>query len=134
MNSFCPISAEISDAPIVLADAADGTWGAELRFLGIVRGMEAGEPIMGIDYTAYLPMARHVLDTIIQEMQAEHGAHPINIHHRLGFVPVGEPSIVITTAGKHSAETFARLQTYLHRVKTEVPIWKEFVPYPDGSE
>ncbi len=121
-------TAELSTEPIVPADASDGTWGAELRFLGMVRGLEAGQPISGITYTAYVPMAQQVLDTIIQEMQTTHGPHPLRIHHRLGFVPVGEPSIIITTAGKHSAETFARLQTYLYRVKTEAPIWKEFVP------
>ncbi len=121
------MAAELSTAPIVAADCSDGTWGAELRFLGIVRGTEGAASITGITYTAYGPMAQQLLETIIREMQALHGRHPIRIQHRLGFVAVGEPSIIITTAGKHSLETFARLQTYLHRVKTEVPIWKEFI-------
>jgi molybdopterin synthase catalytic subunit len=122
-----PATFEISPNFIVPADHSDGTWGAEIRFLGIVRGTEAAATISAINYTAYLPMAEQVLQRIIIEMQALHGPHPVHIQHRLGVVAVGEPSIIITTAGKHSAETFARLQAYLHRVKTEVPIWKEFV-------
>jgi len=122
-----PIQYSISDETIVPADFGTGEWGAEIRFLGIVRGTENGKLISGIRYTAYLPMALHILEHIVQELQTKHGPHPIQIHHQLGFVPVGLPSIIITTAGKHSAETFARLQEYLHRIKTEVPIWKEFV-------
>ena len=127
MDSACVASAELSSTPIVPAESCDGTWGAELRFLGIVRGTEGESTIRGITYTAYGPMAQQLMESIIREMQSLHGPHPIRIQHRLGFVAVGEPSIIITTAGKHSLETFARLQTYLHRIKTEVPIWKEFI-------
>ena len=123
-----PVQFSISEAPIEPAQFDSGEWGAEVKFLGIVRGMEAGADISGITYTAYLPMALQVLEKIVREMQEAHGAHPIQIHHRLGLVPVGVPSIIITTAGKHSAETFARIQEYLARVKSEVPIWKEFIP------
>ncbi len=122
--------ATLSDTPLTPADSADGAWGAELRFLGIVRGTESGLPITGITYSAYLSMAQQMLDGLMAEMQTLHGPHPISIQHRLGFVPVGEPSIIITTAGRHSAETFSRLQSYLHRIKTEVPIWKEFAYFP----
>jgi molybdopterin synthase catalytic subunit len=122
------IELTISEAPIEEAENASGEWGAELRFLGLVRGTEQGQPIAGITYSAYLPMALQVLERIVAEMQSQHGPHPVRVHHRLGFVANGVASIIITTAGKHSAETFARLQEYLHRIKTEVPIWKEFVP------
>lgn len=127
------ISLELSTEPIEPALSDSGEHGAELKFLGMVRGMEAGAPIKGITYTAYIPMAQKVLETITEEMQSAHGPHPIRIHHRLGFVPVGEPSIILVTAGKHSAETFDRLREYLHRVKTEVPIWKEFVAEDSGK-
>jgi molybdopterin synthase catalytic subunit len=121
-----PRELTISEAPVVPADYGTGQWGAELRFLGIVRGTEQEAEIAGIHYTAYLPMAQQVLEKIVQEMQDQHGAHPIQVHHRLGWVPVGQASLIITTAGKHSAETFARLSQYLHRIKTELPVWKEF--------
>ena len=121
-----PVQWSISEAPVVPASFDSGTWGAEVRFLGIVRGTEAGREIAGIHYTAYLPMARQVLERIVEEMQQEHGSHPLQVHHRLGWVPAGEASLIVTTAGRHSAETFARLQQYLYRCKTELPIWKEF--------
>ncbi len=121
-----PVELSISESPIIPASFGSGDWGAELRFLGIVRGTEADAKIAGIHYSAYLPMARQVLEKIALEMQQTHGPHPLQIHHRLGWVPVGEASLIITTAGRHSAETLARLQQYLHLIKTELPIWKEF--------
>lgn len=116
----------ISDQPIAPSQLGSAEHGAEIRFLGIVRDTENGQRISGITYSAYLPMAEQVLARIVDAMQAKHGPHPIYIHHRIGFVPVGEPSIVIVTAGKHSAETFERIQSYLQQIKTEVPIWKKF--------
>ena len=121
-----PVELSISESPIVSASFGSRDWGAELRFLGIVRGTEADAKIAGILYSAYLPMAQQVLEKIAQEMQQAHGPHPLQIHHRLGWVPVGQASLVITTAGRHSAGTLARLEQYLHRIKTELPIWKEF--------
>lgn len=125
-----PIELSISESLIPPASFGSGDWGAELRFLGIVRGTEGDQSIVGIHYSAYLPMARQVLEKIAQEMQQAHGPHPVQIHHRLGWVAVGEASLIITTAGRHSAETLARLQEYLHRIKTELPVWKEFRDHP----
>ena len=121
-----PLKLSISESPIAPASFGSGEWGAELRFLGIVRDTEGDVKIAGIQYSAYLPMAQQVLAKIAMEMQHEHGPHPLQIHHRLGWVPVGEASLILTTAGRHSAETLARLQEYLRRIKTELPIWKEF--------
>ena len=46
------------------------------------------------------------------------------IHHRLGFVPVGEAGILIRIQTAHSAEAYELSREYLRRIKTSVPIWK----------
>ena len=107
------------------ADLAPSTvHGADLRFHGVVRDREDGRPISGIDYTAYRPMADNELDRIVEAMMAEHPDHRVAIHHRLGFVPAGEASILIRVQTAHSAAAFALCQEYLRRIKTSVPIWK----------
>ena len=86
----------ISDEPVPPAPAlASGVWGADLAFLGRVRGTEDGRTITGIEYTAYRDMALQELEKIVSAMQSEHGAHPVRIHHTTGFVAAGEPSILI---------------------------------------
>jgi molybdopterin synthase catalytic subunit len=96
-------------------------YGAELTFLGIVRGTEHGQPISGIRYSAYESMALKML----QEIVAQPTDHEVFIQHRLGPVPVGEPSVVIQVWTKHSAASFQLCQDYLATLKQKVPIWKE---------
>jgi molybdopterin synthase catalytic subunit len=122
------VEISISEDPVPPAPAlASGEWGADLVFLGRVRGTEDGRPISGIEYTAYRGMALLELEKIVTAMQAEHGAHPVRIHHCTGFVPTGEPSILIAVGTRHSAEAFALCAEYLRRIKTTVPVWKRAV-------
>ncbi len=115
----------ISEEAVPPAPAlACGAWGADLAFLGRVRDKEDGRRITGIEYTAYHEMALRELHAIADAMSAEHGAHPLRIHHRTGFVPAGEPSILIAVGARHSAEAFALSAEYLRRIKATVPVWK----------
>lgn len=98
--------------------------GAEVRFLGTVRGLEDGRSISGIDYSAYQPMAEKMLAELIEHGTQEHGPHEVFIQHRLGFVAAEEPSILIRVRSKHSADAFDLCRWYLKEVKTRVPIWK----------
>ena len=102
--------------------------GAEAQFLGAVRGSEEGVSIAGIDYTAYLPMAEKMLREVTDRALAEHGEHRVFIQHRLGFVAVCEPSILIRVWTKHSSQAFDLCRWYLKEIKTTVPIWKRIVP------
>jgi molybdopterin synthase catalytic subunit len=55
------------------------------------------------------------------------------VHHRLGTVPVGEPSIVIAVSAPHRKEAFDACERILEDIKAKVPIWKrEF--YENESE
>lgn len=110
------------DAPVFAKDE-----GAEVQFLGVVRGTENGQPIRGIDYTVYRPMAEKMLRELVERGAAEHGAHRVFIQHRLGFVAAEVPSIIIRVWTKHSAEAFDLCRWYLREVKTSVPIWKRIV-------
>lgn len=103
---------------------ADGE-GADVQFLGTVRGEEDGRRISGIEYSAYRPMADKELEKLCGRGQQEHGPHRVEIQHRLGFVPACEPSIVIRVKTRHSAEAFDLCRWYLREVKTSVPIWKK---------
>ena len=122
------VELSISNQPVPVAPVlACGVWGADLSFLGRVRGSEEGRPISGIEYTAYPEMALRELQAIAAAMQSEHGPHPLCIHHRTGFVPAGEPSILIAVGARHSAEAFALCAEYLRRIKATLPVWKRAV-------
>ncbi|KAK0535739.1 hypothetical protein OC834_001427 [Tilletia horrida] len=56
----------------------------------------------------------------------------LHIVHRLGVVPVAEPSIAIACSSPHRRESFAVAEWALEEVKRVVQIWKREV-YADGS-
>ena len=120
-----PPSFVLSPEPIPdLTPAFSVGQGAEVRFLGTVRGIEDDRPISGIDYSAYQPMAEKMLAELIGTGRSAHGPHEVFIQHRLGFVAAEEPSILIRVRTKHSAAAFDLCRWYLQEVKTKVPIWK----------
>lgn len=99
--------------------------GAEVQFLGTVRGIEDGRVITGIDYSAYLPMAEKTLIALLEKGRQTHEAHRVFIQHRLGFVAAQQPSLLLRIHTKHSAAAFEICQWYLKEIKTRVPIWKK---------
>ena len=116
----------LSEEPIQTAQTVFKSGeGAEVQFLGVVRGEEDGKVISGIDYSAYLPMAEKMLSELADRGAREHGPHRLFIQHRLGFVAAEQPSIVIRVRTKHSAEAFELCRWYLKEIKTCVPIWKK---------
>ncbi len=123
----------LSTDPIPLGPTAfaDGE-GADVQFLGTVRGEEDGRKIHGIDYSAYGAMAGSELEKLGERGQREHAAHRVEIQHRLGFVAACEPSILIRVKTRHSAEAFELCRWYLKEIKTTVPIWKRPV-FEDGA-
>jgi molybdopterin synthase catalytic subunit len=103
---------------------ADGE-GADVQFLGTVRGEEDGRAISGIEYSVYQSMADKELASLCERGQQEHGPHRVEIQHCLGFVAACEPSIIIRVKTRHSAQAFDLCRWYLKEIKTTVPIWKK---------
>jgi molybdopterin synthase catalytic subunit len=99
--------------------------GADLRFHGVVRDLEEGRPIAGIDYSHYESMALNELRRIGESMASDFPEHRALVHHVVGFVPAGEASLLIRVQTTHSASAFEISREYLRRIKLTVPVWKK---------
>ena len=98
--------------------------GALVDFFGVVRGMENGRPIEGIDYQAFAEMAEIELKRIAENACTKFALGQVLIHHRIGFVPVGEPSLFVRVSAPHRDAAFAGCQDIIEQLKARVPIWK----------
>jgi molybdopterin synthase catalytic subunit len=98
--------------------------GACVEFQGIVRELEQGAPLQGLEYGAYEPMARRLLYVHFSELAAQHPCEEVVFIHRLGWVPVGEASLFIRVLAAHRGEALRFLADAIDRLKTDVPIWK----------
>ena len=56
------------------------------------------------------------------------------IHHRLGPVPVGSPSIVIAVSSPHRQSAFRACEFILEQVKSRAQIWKREFYDCDGVD
>jgi molybdopterin synthase catalytic subunit len=103
---------------------SDGTAGARVDFWGVVRGSEDGREIEGIDYEAHRKMAERQLRQIAEQAAMELKLRSVIIHHRIGFVAVGEPSLFVRVRSGHREAAFRASQWIVDELKKRVPIWK----------
>jgi molybdopterin synthase catalytic subunit len=122
---------EVTDAPLdsatVLAAVRDPRAGAVVLFEGVTRDVEA------LDYEAYVEMAAQKLETIAAEVAEKHGLCAVAVIHRVGRVPLSEPSVLCAASGPHRGETFAGARELIDRAKAEAPIWKVELT-PEGPQ
>lgn len=121
-NVVCEIS--VTQAPLSAQGRAIAGAGAFVDFLGVVRPIEDGREIKGIDYEAHREMAEHQLKRIAEQAAERFGLNLVILHHRIGFIAVGEPSLFLRVASAHRSEGFQASQWIVDELKKKVPIWK----------
>src|SRR4051812_27610565 len=121
-NPVCEVL--LTDAPLQPAISADEGSGAVLDFFGLVRLLEDNRDIVGIDYESHRAMATHQLDRIAREAITKFGLSSAIVRHRLGFVPVGEPSVFVRTTSRNRLECYRANEWIMAELKQRVPIWK----------
>ena len=115
-----PLIAAVSAAQ----DARQGSDGAVVTFLGLVRNHNVGRRVLYLDYEAYEPLAVRSFERIAAEVGARWASVRLGLHHRIGRLEIGEASVVIVTASPHRADAFAACRYAIERIKQISPIWK----------
>jgi molybdopterin synthase catalytic subunit len=98
--------------------------GAVVDFFGVVRAIENDRLIDGIEYEAFEAMAERQLILIAEEARDQYRLAAVIIHHRIGFVRAGEPSLFVRVTARHRLAAFKGSCQIIERLKKTVPIWK----------
>src|SRR4029453_7959534 len=93
-NYDCDVALEGAALDVAAEENTPGA-GAIVQFFGDVRPLENGEHIDGIQYGAHREMAEHQLRKIADEAAERFGLLAVRLHHRVGFVAVGETSFFL---------------------------------------
>lgn len=119
----------IVDGPVPTGAEAFETHGegAVLSFQGVVRPDEAGQPIKGLEYEVYEPMAQTELTRLCSEAIKRFGLLTVRLTHSKGFVAVGQVSLAIEIRAAHRGETLEAMGWLIDTLKRDVPIWKKDV-------
>ena len=97
--------------------------GAVVDFWRVVRALEDGRDISGIDYEAHGEMAQHQMELLVEKATAEFGLEEVILRHRIGFVPTGEASLFLRATSSHRAAAFAGGGWVIGELKKKGPIW-----------
>ena len=118
----------INEAALAESRAMGDGMGAVVCFLGVVRGSEGDDAITAIDYEAFEPMARRQFELLFDELGQRWPVESVRLVHRIGVVPVNEPSLWVEVVAPHRAEAFDACQFLISEMKQKVPIWKKPLP------
>jgi molybdopterin synthase catalytic subunit len=99
--------------------------GAIVDFWGVVREMEDGHEIDGIEYEAHRAMAEHQMKIIAHSAAEAFRLNQVLLHHRIGFVRAGEASLFLRVSARHRGAAFEASQWIVDELKKKVPIWKK---------
>jgi len=129
--SVCEVSITQSPLDLPVREKAPVA-GAIVDFWGVVRALEDGREITGIEYEVHGPMAEHQMRGLAESATSKFGLTKVVIRHRVGFVPAAEASIVVRVESARRAAAFSANQWIMDELKQTVPIWKHPV-FKDGD-
>ncbi len=115
------VTGEPLDQAAITALVGDPGAGAVVTFQGTTRDVEK------LTYDAYAEMAEPRIAEILSECTQRHDLRAVAAEHRIGEVPLGEPSVVVAVSAAHRTEAFDGAREAIDRIKAEAPIWKKEV-------
>jgi len=129
-STFAAPWVRVSAEPLALDALAsrvrDPRAGAVVTFSGVTREVDR------LEYESYLEMAEERMAAIAAEAAERHGLCAVAVEHRVGEVPLSEPSVIVAASAPHRGEAFAGAREVIDRVKAEAPIWKKEIDAGEG--
>ena len=118
------VTAEPLDVARLISEVSAPTCGGIASFVGVVRAVDEGRPVVALTYEAYDRVAQEQIGAVAREAARRWPTARIALEHRTGRLVVGEASVAIAVACPHRAEAFACCRHLIDRVKEAVPVWK----------
>jgi molybdopterin synthase catalytic subunit len=113
----------VTDGPLsidpLLERVRDERAGAVVSFLGVTR------EVPQLDYEAYAEMAEREMAQIVRRAVDRHGLCAAAAEHRVGTVPLSEPSVIVAVSAPHRDAAFAGAREIIDEIKARAPIWKK---------
>jgi molybdopterin converting factor subunit 1 len=113
----------VTDEPLTLDPlierVRDTRAGAVVTFSGVTR------EVPQLDYEAYVEMAERKLAQIVEAAVERHGLCAAAAEHRIGVVPLSDPSVTVAASAPHRGEAFAGAREIIDEIKAQAPIWKK---------
>ena len=122
-GSVGALHVRVTDRPLsldpLIERVRDPRAGAVVTFLGVTR------EVSQLDYEAYAEMAERKLEEIVAAAIKRHGLCAAAAEHRIGVVPLSEPSVAVAASAPHRDAAFSGAREIIDEIKAKAPIWKK---------
>jgi len=101
-------------------------------FIGTVRDITKGKPVVRLEFEAYEKMALTELEKIAKQATDQWPVNKLLIHHRTGVLAIGDVPVIIAVSAAHRDAAFGACRYVIDTLKQTVPIWKKEI-FEDGE-
>ncbi|MNM82539.1 Molybdopterin synthase catalytic subunit 1 [compost metagenome] len=116
-----------------IAFVSDPGFGGIDVFIGKVRDLNQGRPVLGITYDMFEPLVLNEIQRMVAEVEAQFGPRiKLYVSHAKGRLGVGDVALVVAAGTPHRDEAFRACRQLIEEVKHRSPIWKQ-EHYQDGD-
>lgn len=126
------ITTDPLDAAALVARIRRADCGGLVVFEGSTRSPNEGRGVARLEYEAWTERAEEQMRAIAAEAVERFALGGAVAVHRVGVVPIGEPSVVVAAAAPHRAEAFEAARWLIDTVKEQVAVWKKEI-FDDGA-
>lgn len=106
--------------------------GAVTGFVGYVRDFNEGRDVHGLFLEHYPGMTEKALASIVVEAEQRWPLLRVEVVHRVGHLPPGEPIVFVGTASAHRQAALDACTFIMDYLKTRAPFWKK-EDTPEGA-
>lgn len=122
-GALTAVHVRVTDEPLALEPlverVSDARAGAVVTFVGVTRAVPE------LQYEAYAEMAEKQMGEIVTRATERHDLCSAAAEHRVGRVPLSEPSVIVAVSAPHRDAAFAGAREIIDEIKARAPIWKQ---------
>jgi len=116
-----PLDALTETAPVFAGNSAVG---GVVSFIGLMRDMNEGDPVVAMTLEHYPGMTEKALTDIVDEAGTRWKLEAVRLIHRVGEVRPEDPIVLVAVASAHRGEAFRACEFIIDYLKTRAPFWK----------
>src|SRR3954462_14314453 len=99
--------------------------GAVATFVGVVRDMNDGSAVAGMELEHYAGMTEKAITAIIDEAKSRWNIFDVHVIHRIGRLKPTDQIVLVVVASAHRGDAFAACEFVMDYLKTRAPFWKK---------
>lgn len=125
------IDIRVQSDPFDIAAEQENLWrghpqtGALVTFVGLMRDMNEGDRVSGMNLEHYPGMTEKALAAIADEAAGRWDLQGIRILHRVGELRPQDPIVLVAVTSAHRGEAFRACEYLIDYLKTRAPFWKK---------